>query len=138
MYSLSYMPFILIAATFSAHALRGILGAQESMEIVSALGFSYDATRVLVLLAGFLDAAVVLMLLTKDKLFGWLPWSIVYLWTGAWPIVPRAIVFLGGGPFEWIEVLIFSALSFVAYAAHRWRLRQRESLHRHLSNGQGA
>lgn len=114
----SFIPLILVVLTFAVHAFQGVTGQQELRDIVSVLGFGSPIAVILVFFAGIHDGIVTIMLLAKGKLFPALPWVVVFLYAGIWPIVPRAMIWIGGGPFEWIEVLIFAALAGSAYWSH--------------------
>lgn len=118
LYYASFIPLILIVLVFGVHAVQGVTGQQELRDIVSILGFGGTITAILVFFAGIHDGVVTALLVGKGKLFPRLPWWTVFLYAGIWPIVPRGMIWFGGGPFEWIEVVIFATLAGLAYWAH--------------------
>ena len=121
LYYASFVPLILLVLVFGVHAVMGVVGHQDFHSIIGVLGFGTLLTSVIVFLAGIHDGVVATLLLTKGKLFPALPWWVVFLYAGLWPITPRALIWFGDGPFEWVEVLIFAALAALAYWAHTAR-----------------
>ncbi|MEM8949925.1 MAG: hypothetical protein AAGC99_11395 [Pseudomonadota bacterium] len=87
-------------------------------DIVGVLGLGTTIITILIFFAGIHDGVVAILLLAKGKLFPKLPWWIVFLYAGVWPIVPCAMIWFGSGLFEWIEVVIFGAIAALAYWAH--------------------
>ncbi|MEW7290299.1 hypothetical protein [Aquimarina sp. 2304DJ70-9] len=83
--------------------------------ILNVLELDILDTLVGLLLIGFHDAIIVALLLFKEKLVPKLPIVYVYIWAGIWPIIPRFILWGGGAPFDWVEVLIFTKLSTISY-----------------------
>lgn len=126
LYVLSFIPLILLILTFGIHAWWGISGKQELIQIVSVLGFDEFTTRILLYLAGLHDAAVAVLLLINSWLIPKRYWKFIYVWAAIWPIVPRVLIWMGGSPFEWVEVVIFATLSIVAALTHHWRISQKE------------
>lgn len=118
LYYASFIPLILVVLVFGVHAVQGLIGQQVLRDIVSVLGFSGTTTAILVFFAGIHDGAVTTLLIAKDKFFPRLPWWTVFVYAGVWPLVPRAMIWLSGEPFEWVEVAILATLANLAFWAH--------------------
>ena len=121
LYVVSFLPLTLLLLVFGWHAVMGLIGHQDLHDIIAPLGFGELVTSVLVFLAGVHDGVVTALLVTKNALFPSLPFGVVFLYAGLWPIVPRGLIWYGGGSFEWIEVLIFAGIASLAYWAHTTR-----------------
>jgi len=112
---LSYIPFALLVIIYTKHSIQAFIGVKYMSDIINILELDILATLVILVLVGFHDAMVVTLLLFKDKLIPKLPTVYLYIWVGIWPIIPRFILWGGGAPFDWIEILIFTKLSTISY-----------------------
>ena len=123
LFLLSFVPVIFVVLTFGSHAVMGLIGSADLKEIVSVLGFGSAITAILVFFTGIHDGAVTVVIIAKDKLFPNLPWWPVFIYAALWPIVPRAMIWMVGQPFEWIEVIIFGSMALATWAAQVARER---------------
>ncbi len=112
---LSYIPVVLLVIIYTKHSIEAFIGVKYMYDILNILELDILSALVLLVLVGFHDALVATILLFKEKLVPKLSTVYVYIWAGIWPIVPRFILWGGGAPFDWIEVLIFTKLSTISY-----------------------
>ncbi len=117
--ALSYVPLIYIIYVYAQHGVvEAFIEQDEFFEVISILGFGSIITYILLGVVGVLDTFVAILFIRKDMFFPKLPYLVLYIWAGLWPIVPRVIEWYGGMDPEPMEAVYIAAIAVVAYLMH--------------------
>ncbi len=121
--ALSYLPLIYIIYIYAGHGtVEAFIERTEFLEIIGILGFGPVITYILLGMVGVLDTFVAILFIRKDMFFPKLPYFVLYLWAGLWPVVPRVIEWYGGmdpEPMEAVSVAIIAALAYAMHLYHK-------------------
>jgi hypothetical protein len=124
--ALSYVPLIYIIYVYAEHGIvEAFIERDEFLQIIGTLGFGKIITYILLGGIGIVDTFVAILFIRKDMFFPKLPYFVLYLWAGLWPIVPRLIEWRGGMDPEPMEAVYVAGIAAAAYLMHLYHKKMK-------------